>query len=122
MPTKEKGEKVEPGIWQHPSGKGYVVEVSYQDHQTGRRVRKWKWIHRIDLAREWRQSQKTDALRDEVRKKKDERPNIKFDKFGREYLEKWSKIKKKATTYVRDGYSVERLKTVFGTRFIGDIK
>ena len=99
MSTKEKGKRLEPGIWRHPSGKGYVAEVSYQEPQTEKRVRKWKWIHRIDLAREWRQSQKTDALRGEVRRKKGECTQRRFDQSADEYLDKWSRIEKEKSTY-----------------------
>jgi len=31
---KIKGDKVEPGIWHHISGEGYVAEINYTDPQT----------------------------------------------------------------------------------------
>jgi hypothetical protein len=86
MATTSKGEQVEPGIWRQPDGKpGYLAEINYADPSTGKRVRERKSIHRIDLAREWRQTRKADALRGEVRRRKDEPKPKTFRKFADEY-------------------------------------
>lgn len=37
-------------------------------------------------------------------------------------MEKWSKLKKRESTYTRDQYSTERLKTVFGRRLLSEIR
>ena len=102
MATTKKGARVEPGIWKHPDGQGYLAELSYTEPRTGRRVRELKTIHRLDLAREWRQTRKADALRGEVRRKKDGPKPMSFKKLADEYLENWSKIEKAPTSYVRD--------------------
>jgi len=116
MAKRQKGERVESGVWKHPTGKGYIAEVSFPDPQTGKRVRKQRWIHRLDLAREWRESQKTDALRGEVRRRTNERQPRAFDQFADEYLENWAKVKKRPTSYVRDRSIVKHLKNYFAQK------
>lgn len=96
MPAKDKkGKKVETGIWQNATGKGYIAEVSYRDPITRERVRKLKTISRIDLAREWRQAAKVDALRGELSKKTTR--NVLFRDFAKEYLVSWG-LNRKAST------------------------
>ena len=56
MATTTKGARVEPGIWKHPDGQGYLAEINYTDPRSNRRIRERKTIHRLDLAREWRQN------------------------------------------------------------------
>ena len=54
--SQKKGKRLEPGIWREKEGKGYMVEVSYTDAHSGKRIREIRTIHRLDLAREWRQT------------------------------------------------------------------
>ncbi len=121
MATTKKGARVEPGIWKHPDGQGYLAEINYTDPRTNRRIRERKSIHRIDLAREWRQTRQTDALRGEVRRRKDGPKPMTFSQLADEYLEIWSQVKKKPSSYIRDQTSVKRLRQVFGRRVISDI-
>ena len=116
-----KGAQVEAGIWRRLDGNGYVAEINFKDSQTGRRIREQKTVHRLDLAREWRQTRKADALRGEVRRKL-ERPVRPFSVFGDEYLENWSKVEKQQSTYVRDTNSMKHLKKHFGGIDIAVIK
>ena len=122
MATTSKGERVEPGIWRQPDGKpGYLAEINYADPRTGKRVREQKSIHRLDLAREWRQTRKADALRGEITRKKDEPKPMTFSALAEEYLVVWSKVKKKPLSYKRDGETLRRLGRTFGRRIISDI-
>jgi hypothetical protein len=121
MATTKKGNRLEPGIWKQPDGQGYLAEINYTDPRTNRRIRERKSIHRIDLAREWRQTRQTDALRGEVRRRKDGPKPMTFSQLADEYLEIWSKVKKKPSSYIRDQTSVKRLRQVFGRRVISDI-
>ena len=82
--ANKKGEKVEAGIWKNFTGKGYVAEISYSDPQTGRRVREQKSVNRLDLARDWRQTRKADALRGEIKGKKESFRPIRFKAFTEE--------------------------------------
>ena len=116
-----KGTQVEAGIWRRPDGNGYVAEINTKNLQTGRRIREQKTVHRLDLAREWRQTRKADALRGEVRRRL-ERPKRPFEAFGDEYLENWSKVEKQQSTYVRDTNSMKHLKEYFGAIDIAEIK
>ena len=69
--SNKKSERIEAGIWRRADADGYLAEVSYNDQQTGRRIREQKTTNRLDLAREWRQTRKADALRGEIRGKGD---------------------------------------------------
>jgi hypothetical protein len=120
--ANKKGKRVELGIWRWADGKGYIAEVNYSDPETGHRVREQKSIHRLDLAQEWRLTRKADALSGEVLRKKDQSMPVRFESFVAEYLEKWSKLKKKESTYTRARYSTERLKAVFGSRMLSEIR
>jgi site-specific recombinase XerD len=120
----EKGERVEPGIWRLKVKDGtlYLVEVNYFDARTRRRYRERKTTHRLDLAREWRQSRKTDALRGEIRRKKDRHGAISFDRYANEYMEKWSAVEKRASTQKRE-WDVLRvhLKPFMGKKLLSEI-
>jgi site-specific recombinase XerD len=118
---KIKGDKVEPGIWHHISGEGYVAEINYTDPQTGRRAREQKTIHRLDLAREWRRNRRADADAGEIQRKKDRPAPILFEDLGDEYLEQWSRVQKKESTYIRDKARMKRLKLIFGQKFLTEI-
>ena len=74
------------------------------------------------MAQEWRLTRKADALSGEVLRKKDQSTAVRFESFVTEYLEKWTKLKKKESTYTRDRYSTERLKAVFGSRMLSEIR
>ena len=74
------------------------------------------------MAQEWRLTRKADALCGEVLRKKDQSTPVRFESFVTEYLEKWTKLKKKESTYTRDRYSTERLKAVFGSRMLSEIR
>jgi len=113
----KKGEKVETGIWHLADSKLYLAEVNYTNPSTGHRDRKRKTTHRLDLARDWRKTQAADALRKDIRREKRQRA-IPFKTFSAEYLEKWSRLEKKPSSYKRDGYSVDRLKEYFGRKSI----
>ena len=116
-----KGNQIEAGIWRHASGKGYVAEINYNNQTSGRRIREQKTLNRLDLAREWRQTRKADALRGAIRQKKDEPKPISFATFAIEYLEQWSKVTKKESTYIRDQVSIKQLQRVFGKRMLTEI-
>ena len=120
--ANQKGEQLEPGIWKHPEGKGYLAEINYTDPQTGRRIREQKSTHRLDLAREWRQTRKADALRGEVRRRKDQPRAMRFEQLAEEYLENWSRVEKAASTHQRDINSMKHLNGFFGSRGIAEIK
>ncbi len=135
---RKKGEKVEPGIWKAlvwrecdegdsekgkekkgvwswEKGDGYIAETTYIDPRTSKRKREWKSFNRLDLARTWIQAKKTDAMRGEIRGRDKITPRP-FDAFAEEYLEKWSKVKKKPSTFRRDGTTVNvHLKPHFGS-------
>jgi len=119
--ANKKGEKLEIGIWRHSSGKGYIAEINYADPHTGKRVREQKTVHRLDLAREWRQTRKADALRGEIRGKRNRLKPILFGNFAEEYLEHWSRVEKKESSYVRDQTSIRRLNQTFGRKLLGEI-
>ena len=105
MPTDNKGEKVEPGIWALKGGRGYIAEVSVTDPHTLVRVRRCRTVNRLDMARKWRESCKTDALRGEIerRKKVDVVP---FSQCADEYLASWS-LKRKASTVHHETNRIE---------------
>ena len=119
--ANKKGERIASGIWRRAEGDGYIAEVNYADPETGQRIREQKTIHRLDLAQEWRLTRKADALRGEVRRKR-ERPARPFGIFGDEYLENWSKVEKEQSTYMRDTNSMKHLKAFFGKKDIAVIK
>lgn len=74
------------------------------------------------MAREWRQTRQTDALRGEVRRRKDGPKPTSFKKLADEYLENWSKIEKAPSSYVRDCNSMKHIGAFFGTKLISEIK
>ncbi|MSR84339.1 MAG: site-specific integrase [Candidatus Latescibacteria bacterium] len=100
---------------------GYLAEVNYTDPHTGRRIREQKSTHRLDLAREWRQTRKADALRGEVRGKKDRLKPMLFSKYSEEYLSQWSKVEKRESSYRRDQVSLKRLNHTLGKRQLSEI-
>lgn len=119
--ANKKGIPIEPGIWRQPDGVGYLAEVNYTDPHTGRRVREQKGVHRLDLAREWRQTRKADALRGEVHRRKDQPRPMRFEQLADEYLENWSRVEKRESTYHRDQLSVQWLKEAFGKKLLSEI-
>jgi hypothetical protein len=58
------------------------------------------------VAQEWRLTRKADALCGEVLRKKDQSTPVRFESFVTEYLEKWSKLKKKESTYTGTGIAL----------------
>jgi integrase len=64
---------------------------------TGQRRREWRSFNRLDLAREWRQAQKTDATRGAIRGRKKKAEPIPFKKFAEEYLKAWRQERKEST-------------------------
>lgn len=104
---REKGEQVEPGIWtalvlrdgawQWEKGDGYIAEVSYRDTHTRQRVRERKHFNRLDLARAWIQTEKSDAIRGIIEKKKKKSESVTFGKFAEEYLKAWTQERKDST-------------------------
>ena len=121
MPLRNRGERVETGIWQGADGQGYVAEVSYRDPQTGRRVREVRRINRLDLARDWRHKRREDALRGELDRRKGAGRAPCFGAFAGEYLESWSKVEKAVSSYERDRTSLKHLRAYFGKRQISSI-
>jgi len=119
MPVK-KGEQVEAGIWRKAVGKGYVAEVFYRDPVTRRRIREQKTVHRLDLAREWRQARKTDAFRGEIRGQK-ERPRILFSRFVLQYWAAWAADRKPSTVRGEWRRLDGILNPYFGTRYLDTI-
>jgi len=117
----EKDKKVEPGIWRLPDG-NYLAEVNYTDPQTGKRSRERKTTNRLDLAQKWRVTRKADALRGEIRGKKDRLQPIVFKNFAKEYLEQWSKVEKQESSAARDQTSINRLNQTFGKKLLSEIK
>jgi integrase len=116
----KKGEQIERGIWRRDSGKGYVVDVSVRDPKTGERIRKRNTTIRLDDARDWRDSVKVDALRDEIRKR-EKIKRITFSDFAAEYLKVWAP-KCKPTTVAREKVLIEGvLKPCFGSRLLHTI-
>jgi len=118
--NSKKGKQVEQGIWHRPSGGGYLAEVTLRDLLTGRRIRKIKSTNRLDLARQWIQTQKTDAIRSEIRRTK-EREVKPFRHYAKEYLECWSKVEKAASTYGRDQNSMKHLLAHFDRKLLSEI-
>jgi site-specific recombinase XerD len=118
--ANQKGKKMEMGIWRCPEGDGYLAEVSYPDPESGVRVRVQKTTNRIDLARQWRQTTKADALRGEIRRTKASKSRP-FDEYATEYLESWSKVEKRPSSYARDMISVKHLTGCFGSTDIARI-
>ncbi len=83
-------------------------------------VRKQKSVHRLDLAREWAQTVKADALRGEIRGKKKLEP-IPFGTFADEYLKVWG-LKRKPSTVEREKTRIDGiLKPYFGQKPIQTI-
>ena len=121
MATSMKGKRIEPGIWEHPSGSGYIAEVSYGDGKTGRRVRERMTTNRLDSAREWRVTKKADALRGEIRRTRDKPEPCRFDKFAQRYLEEWSQPQKAASSYQRDINSLKHICPHFGKKYLSGI-
>ena len=129
MPSYMKGEPVwidkekkvrEAGLWKAKDGKGYIAEVSYIDPHTHQRVREMKRTHRLDLAREWRQTKKADALRGEVTRRK-KRNVILFKDFADEYFKQWSLDRKASTVYGEKNRIDTILKPHFGSKPIHTI-
>jgi site-specific recombinase XerD len=120
--SSKKGRKIESGIWQHSSDKGYVAEVSVVDPRTGRRLRERKTIHRLDMAREWRQTRKADAIRGEIRRDSDRPEPVRFEVFAERYLEQWSKVKKAESSYVRDKNSLKHLVGSLKGKYLSEIQ
>jgi len=98
MPSHMKGEPVwidkenkvaEPGLWKTKDGKGYIAEVSYTDPHTHKRIREIKTIHRLDMARNWRQTRKADALRGEITRQR-KKDVVLFKNFADDYFKTWS--------------------------------
>ena len=118
--ANKKGTKIEPGIWRREGGDGYIAELSYAHPQTGRRTREQKTTNRLDLAREWRQTRKADALRGEIRKTKKTRAVLPFEKYADEYIENCSKLDKRESTYKRERGTMRLLKRHFGRRLLGE--
>ena len=58
------------------------------------------------MAQERRLTRKADALSGEVLRKKDQSMPVRFESFVTEYLEKWSKLKKKESTYTWTGIAL----------------
>lgn len=85
--ANKKGKRAGPGIWRRADSKGYLAEANYRDPKTGKRIREQKTVNRLDLAREWIQTRKADALRDQIRGREKIVPRP-FKTFGDEYLEK----------------------------------
>jgi integrase len=117
----DKGRKIEPGIWRLKDGGGYLADISHTDQVTGQRIRDRRSFHRLDLAREWRQTRRADALRGEIRRVKDKPKPVRFDELAKEYLETWSKLKKKPSSYQRDINSLKALGATFRKRQIKTI-
>ena len=116
----KKGEQIERNIWRQNSGKGYVVDVSVRDPNTGERIRKRNTINRLDDARDWRDSVKVDAFRDELRKREKVKP-ITFSVFADEYLKVWAPSCK-PTTVARERILIEGvLKPCFGAHLLHTI-
>ena len=118
---KIKGIRVELGIWRHISGEGYVAEINYTAPQTGRRSREQKTTHRLDLAREWRQTRKADALRGEIRKRKGGNKIPSFEKYSDEYFERWAKLEKRESTWSREERSVKNLTGFFDKKLLTEM-
>jgi integrase len=100
-----KGEQIERGIWRRTSRRGYVVEVSVRDAETGGRIRKTKSLPRLDFAREWRDRTKADGILGEIRKSK----RITYSEFAEEYLAWWGPRRrpsfvKAETAKIRKGF------------------
>jgi integrase len=92
---KRKGERVETGIWHRRKGKGYIAEANVRDPVSGARIRKSKKFPNLALAREWRVSVKTDAIRGEIRKERTRQ--ITFAAFAEEYLKVWAPTRRPTT-------------------------
>jgi site-specific recombinase XerD len=116
----QKDKQVEPGIWRLPDG-NYLAEINYTDPQTGKRTRERKTTNRLDLAQNWRLTRKADALRGEIQGKKDRLQPVVFSTFAKEYLEQWSKVKKKESSAVRDQTSINRLNETFSKKLLSEI-
>lgn len=101
--------------------KEYLAEINYTHPQTGKRIRERQTSHRLDLAQQWRQTRKADALRGEIVRKKEQPKPLLFEKFTKEYLESWSKVKKRPSTYIRDQTSTKWLKEMFGKKLLTEI-
>jgi len=95
-----KGKRVERGISRLEDSKLYLVDIMVADPETGQRFRLRQTTHRLDLAREWRDKQKGDALRGEIKGKK-QRKKIWFSTFADEYFDAW-KLDCKASTADRE--------------------
>jgi site-specific recombinase XerD len=121
MASTTKGKRVESGIWEHPSGAGYIVEVSFDDAKTGRRVRERTTTNRLDTARQWRVTKKADALRGEIRRKKDRPEPCRFDKFAERYLREWSRPQKAPSSHQRDINSLKHIDLHFGRKYLAEI-
>jgi integrase len=113
MPSK-KGEKIEAGIWRKASGKGYIVEVNLGDAITGERVRKRKFTRLLELARQWRDTQKADSLRGEIRKER--ASTLTFKEFVPEYLSTWGSRRKPSTVAREKTRIANILEPYFGNK------
>lgn len=116
-----KGEKMEPGIWRLKNSNEYLAEINFTDPKTGKRIRERKTANRLDTLQNWRRSRQTDALRGEIIRKKDKPTPIRFRDLGVEYLEQWSRVRKKESTYLRDMKRVEKLNLIFGEKYLTEI-
>jgi site-specific recombinase XerD len=121
MASTSKGKRVESGIWEHPSGSGYIVEVSFGDAKTGRRVRERTTTNRLDTARHWRVTKKADALRGEIRRKQDKPDPCRFDRFAERYLRDWSRPQKALSSHQRDINSLKHIDPHFGRKYLAEV-
>jgi integrase len=117
--TDKKKTVRESAIWYLADGKGYLVDFSVTDPETGKRVRLRKATHRLSLAREWRDKQKGDALRGEIRGRGPKK--VAFEKFADAYYEAWKEGCRDSTAYSEKNRIDGVLKPCFGSRQIHTI-
>ena len=80
----KKGNKYESGIWYNAEEDGYIVDIIVRDQKTRERIRFRQKTNRIDLAREFRDERKGEAIKGNIRKKRQE--PISFKAFADEYF------------------------------------
>lgn len=116
---RDKEKKIpEPGIWRLKNSRFYLAEVTYRDPVTDKRIRERKTVNRLDLAEEWIQTRKADALRGDITRK---RKVILFRDFSKEYFEVWRLDRKASTVYGEKKRIDGILKLHFGSKPIHTI-
>lgn len=119
-----KGKKLDTGVWRCEDGSQdarYVAEISFEDTETCKRVRRWKTFNRLDLVRHWRRKMQDGDVRQRLGGARKKLKAITFNRFVPEYLESWSLDRKPSTAKGEKKRISGILSPVFGDKVLHTI-